>query len=244
MMAAALATIVSLPIAAQSEGGLIVGAEAEKKVSKQLSVGVEAEMRSRNDFKTMDRWKLGIGADYKLTKGLKLSAGYNLLNQNFREDIDLKSSGSYNHWRPSYWGVKHRFYASLTGQLKLHNGLKLSLRERWQYTYRPEKTVDRWDFDESTWEDKVRKGKGKNLLRSRLQITYDKKHALLTPYASMELYNAWGIEKIRYTLGTDINLSKQHSLGVFYRFQDMKHVDADDYDPNMHYLGLGYKFKF
>ena len=102
--------------------------------------------------------------------------------------------------------------------------------------------MQRWDFDDDTWEDKIRKGK--NLLRSRLQIEYDKKHALLTPYASMELYNAWGIEKIRYTLGTDINLSKQHSLGVFYRFQNMKHVDADDYDPDMHYLGLGYKFKF
>ena len=241
---AVLTTIASLPMLAQSEGGLIAGAEVEKKVNKQLSVGIEAEMRTRNNLKTMDRWKFGIGADYKLMKGLKLSAGYNLLNQNFREDIDLKSSGDYNHWRPSYWGIKHRFYAGLTGQYKFGNGLKLSLRERWQYTYRPEKTVQRWDFDDDTWEDKIRKGKGKNLLRSRLQIEYDKKHALLTPYASMELYNAWGIEKIRYTLGTDINLSKQHSLGVFYRFQNMKHVDADDYDPDMHYLGLGYKFKF
>ena len=241
---AVLTTIASLPMLAQSEGGLIAGAEVEKKVNKQLSVGIEAEMRTRNNLKTMDRWKFGIGADYKLMKGLKLSAGYNLLNQNFREDIDLKSSGDYTHWRPSYWGIKHRFYAGLTGQYKFGNDLKLSLRERWQYTYRPEKTVQRWDFDDDTWEDKIRKGKGKNLLRSRLQIEYDKKHALLTPYASMELYNAWGIEKIRYTLGTDINLSKQHSLGVFYRFQNMKHVDADDYDPDMHYLGLGYKFKF
>ena len=234
----------SMPLSAQSEGGLIVGAEAEKKVNKQLSVGMEAEMRTRNNFKTMDRWKFGINMDYKLSKHLKASAGYNLLNQDFREDIDLKSSGAYNHWRPSYWGVKHRFYASLTGQYKLQNGLKLSLRERWQYTYRPEKTVERWDFDDEQWEDKIRKGKGKNQLRSRLQIEYDKKGSLLNPYASMELYNSWGIKKIRYTVGTDFKLSKQHSLGLFYRFQNMKNVDADDYDPDMHYLGLGYKFKF
>ena len=64
------------------------------------------------------------------------------------------------------------------------------------------------------------------------------------PYANVELYNSWAVEKVRYTIGTDINLSKQHTLGVYYRFQDMKNVAADDYDPDMHYIGVGYKFKF
>mgnify|MGYP002624628065 CR=1 FL=1 len=241
---AVLMTVVSLPLAAQSEGGLIVGAEAEKKVNKKLSIGIEAEMRTRNNFKTMDRWNFGIGAEYKLTKWLKADAGYNLLNTNFREDFSYKSSGDLNKWRPAYWGIRHRLHASLTGSYKLTDNIKLSLRERWQYTYRPEKTVQRWDYDDEEWQDKIRSAKAHNQLRSRLQVEYDQKDALLKPYASMELYNAWGIEKIRYTLGTDIRLGKQHSLGVFYRFQDMKNVDADDNDPNMHYLGVGYKFKF
>ena len=86
--------------------------------------------------------------------------------------------------------------------------------------------------------------KGKHVLRSRFEIAYDKKHALLTPFANVELYNSWGIEKIRYTLGTDINLTKQHTLTAFYRFSDAKNVSADDYDPDMHYIGVGYKFKF
>ena len=233
----------ALPLSAQSEGGLIVGAEAEKKVNKQLSISLDADMRTRNDFKTVDRWSFGIGASYKFTKWLKGDVGYNLLDQNFREKISYKTSGDLNHWRPSYWGMKHRLHASLTGSYKFNN-IKLSLRERWQYTYRPEKTVERWDFDDETWEDKVRSGKGKNQLRSRFEISYDKKRALFTPYVNVELYNAWGIEKIRYTFGTDIRLSKQHSLSVFYRFQDMQRVDADDYDPDMHYVGIGYKFKF
>ena len=244
IMAAVLMATMSLPLFAQSEGGLIAGAEAEKKVNKKLSVGIEAEMRTRHDFKTIDRWKFGIGASYKLTPWLKANAGYDLLNSNFREKISYKSSGNYNHWRPSYWGVKHRLHFSLTGSYKFSNNIKLSLRERWQYTYRPEKTVERWDFDDETWEDKVRSGKGKNQLRSRFEISYDKKRALFTPYASIELYNSWAIEKIRYTVGTDIRLTKQHSLGLFYRFQNMKNVDEDDYDPDMHYIGLGYKFKF
>ena len=229
---------------AQSESGLIVGIEAEKKIDKKWSVGVEADLRTRNNFQTMDRWSIGLGAGYKMTKWLKASAGYTLLNSNNREKISYKASGDYNNWRPSYWGVKHRVYGSLTDSYKFPNNLSLSLRERWQYTYRPEKTVERWDFDNSQWEDKIRSGKGKSQLRSRLQVEYDKKRALLTPYASIELYNAWAIEKIRYTVGTDIRLTKQHHLGVFYRFQDMHNIDEDDYDPNMHYIGVGYTFKF
>ena len=240
----ALLAVMSLTATAQTEGGLIAGAEVEKKVNKQLSVGVEAELRTRNDFKTMERWSLGLAASYKFNKWLKADAGYKLLNTNFREDISYKSSGAYNNWRPSYWGIRHRVHASLTGTYKFQNNLRLSLRERWQYTYRPEKTVTRWDFDNESWEDKVRAGKGKNQLRSRLQLEYDKKKALLTPYASVELYNSWAIEKIRYTVGTDINVTKSHTFNVFYRYQNMKNVDEDVYDPDMHYIGVGYKFKF
>ena len=237
-------TAVSLTAVAQSEGGLIAGAEVEKKVNKQLSVSVEAELRTRNNFKTMERWSLELGASYKFNKWLKADAGYTLLNTNFREDISYKSSGAYNNWRPSYWGIRHRVHASLAGTYKFQNNLRLSLRERWQYTYRPEKTVTRWDFDNSCWEDKVRVGKDKNQLRSRLQLEYDKKKALLTPYASVELYNSWAVEKIRYTIGTDINVTKSHAFNVFYRFQNMKTVEENEYDPDMHYIGVGYKFKF
>ena len=239
-----LAVGMALPLSAQSEGGLLLGVEAEKKINRQLTVGMEANLRTRNNFKTMDRWSLGIGASYKLNSWLKASAGYLLLDDNQREKITMNSSVLYNNWRPSYWIVKHRLYASLTGSYKFSNNLKLSLRERWQYTYRPSKTVDRWDFDNSQWEDNARPGKGKNQLRSRLQVEYDKKRALLTPYASMELYHSWAIEKIRYTAGTDIRLSKQHSFSVYYRYQQKKNVSDDDYEPDMHYLGIGYKFKF
>ena len=84
---AVLMTAMSLTAVAQSESGLIAGAEVEKKVNKQLSVGVEAELRTRNNFKTMDRWSVAIAASYKFNKWLKADVGYTLLNNNFREDI-------------------------------------------------------------------------------------------------------------------------------------------------------------
>ena len=233
-----------LTASAQSEAGLMMEVGAEKKLSKKVSIGLDAELRTRNNLKTLDRWSLGVGAEYKVLKNVKLAAGYLLLNDNFRESISYKADGNYNNWRPSYWGIRHRLYASATGSLKLNKNLRLSLRERWQYTYRPEKTVSRWDFDNSCWENKVREVKAKNQLRSRLQVDYEKKHALLAPYASVELYNAWAVEKVRYTLGTNVNLAKQHTLNLYYRFQDLRNVAADEYDPDMHYIGAGYKFKF
>ena len=239
---------------AQSEGGLILGAELEKKIDRQWSLGMEADFRTRNDFKTVDRWGLGVGVEYKFSKLLKADAGYSFLNYNMREKVEHYTTEKGNakiHWRPSYFGVKHRFHVSLMASHKFTNGLKFSLRERWQYTYRPEKAVTRWTFREDVNnqdmrldDDYVRSGKGKNQLRSRLQVELDKKRALFTPYVSMELYNSWAIEKIRYTAGTDIRLNKQNSLSVYYRFQNMKNVDEEDYDPDMHFLGLSYKLKF
>ena len=240
-----LATLLSTSsVWAQSEAGLWMELGAEKKLSKQWSIGLEGDLRTRNNLKTLDRWSIGLSAEYKPVKYLKLGAGYTLLDNNFREDISYNTSGSYNNWRPSYWGVRHRFNASVTGTYKFQNNLRISLRERWQYTYRPETTVTRWDFDNSYWEDKVRSSKGKHQLRSRLQLEYDQKGALLTPYANVELYNSLAIEKIRYTVGTDFNLTNQHTFSLFYRYQNMKNVDADEYDPDMHYIGVGYKFKF
>ncbi len=244
VIVAFMAACLSIPVLAQSEGGLLVEAAAEKKINRQFSVSLEADLRTRNNFKTMDRWSIGASAEYKFNKYLKASAGYILLNNNFREKTTKNSPALYNNWTPSYWGIRHRFNASVTGTYKFYNNIRLSLRERWQYTYRPTTTVTRWDFDNAQWEDHDRSCKGKNQLRSRLEISYDKKRALLTPFASIEMYNSWAVEKIRYTLGTDIRLNKQNSLSVFYRFQNMHNVDADDYDPDMHYLGVGYKFKF
>ena len=239
----------SPPARAQSEGGLLLSAGADKKIDRKLSIGAEAAFRTRNDFRTVDRWSGSLSASYKFNKWLKADAAYTLLYGNNRESItyNYDTNGvvtGYNNWRPSYWNTRHRLNASLTADYKFSNNLHFSLRERWQYTYRPEKTVTRWDFDNSQWEDKVRAGKGKNQLRSRLQVEYDKKRATLKPYASMELYNSWAIEKIRYTVGTDIKLTNQHSFDVFYRYQNVKNIDEDDYDPDMHYVGVGYKFKF
>ena len=229
---------------AQSDDfGIWTSVGVEKNFGKKWSIGAEGEFRTRNVSKTADRWSFGLYGSYKIVKGLKLSAGYTLLYDNNKESISYhEEDGTFNNWRPSYWGLRHRFSVSLTGSVDAGR-FKLSLRERWQYTYRPEKTTDRYDFDNEWWEDKTVRGKGRNVMRSRFRVEYDVAKCKIDPYADVELYNAMALQKVRYTVGADWKVKKKHSFGLYYRYQSVNSKD-DDNEPNSHILGMSYKFKF
>lgn len=233
------------PMSLHAQGddlGMWYSVGAEKYIGKRWGIGAEAEFRTRNDMKTADRWSLGLDGEYKFSKHLKAAAGYTFLWDNFTEDISLHSDGTYNHWRPSYWGVRHRFHLDLAANADLGR-FNVSLRERWQYTFRPRKTTDRYDFDNEEWEQKTVRAKGKNVLRSRLQVEYDIPRCKADPYANLEMYNAWAVEKLRYTLGVDWKIKKVHTLGFYYRYQNVRPGDEDN-EPDSYIIGLAYKFKF
>jgi hypothetical protein len=140
--------------------------------------------------------------------------------------------------------MRYRVNVSLTGDT--HFGrLQVSLRERWQYTYRPAQWVNRFDVDNDEYEDKAHeyKGKGKNVLRSRLQFDYDIPSCKADPYANVEFFNAWSVEKIRYTVGVEWNITKQHKLGINYKYQDVRGGNDFDGEPNSHILGVEYTYK-
>lgn len=222
------------------DAGLVVSAEASHKFTKQLSAGFEVEFRSRNDFRTADRVSLGPSVTYKLLPWLKASADYNLLIDNNREDISYHEDESYNNWRPSYWGVRHRFNVSLTASHKIGR-VEVSLRERWQYTYRPSRVIDNFDFDESMWEDHEVRGKGKNVLRSRLQLDWDIPKCKFDPFASVEFHTTRELEKTRFIVGVEHTIKKTHAFKAYYRYQ-LTGSSSDE--PNIHLLGLGYTYKF
>jgi len=241
-MAACLA---GLALAAKAQGddfGMWYELGAEKKLSQKWSLGLEGEFRTRNNSRTADRWSAGISGEYKIVKGLKASAGYTLLYDNNQEETDLKSDGLRpNKWTPSYWGTRHRLNVSLAGNIDWGR-LNIALRERWQYTYRPEATGKKYDFDEEAWLPV--KGKGKHVLRSRLQLGYDIPHWKLDPTASAEMFSdKSGIAKMRYQVGVDYKYKKKHTFGISYLYQDIS-GDDDDNESNSHIIGLSYKFKF
>ncbi len=154
---ALLLVILTLPAATafaddNNDFGMKYSAEASKKINKHWSVDAGVGFRTRNNAKTADQWDLSVGAGYKITHWLKADAGYQFIYDNNEDKYKYNSAGDVTKWRPSFWGPRHRTYASLTASVKAGR-VKFSLRERWQYTYRPEKTTERYLYGSDSWEE-------------------------------------------------------------------------------------------
>ncbi len=159
----------------------------------------------------------------------------------------------------AYWVARHRFTASLTGSVKWGR-LKFSLRERYQFTHRMRSYCEReryyyfeslkkWDYELSDFEQPElltdeKKSKSDHKLRSRLAVSYDIKKCPFEPFAEVEVYNeldnAFAYDKIRYTVGTEYKINKEHKLKLYYRYQDYADID----EVSGHVLGIGYAFEF
>lgn len=240
-----LMILLPIGVKAQSdEFGTWTNVSLDKKLSKQFSLGTELELRTDNNLKNIDRWSAGISVDYRLAKWLKTSAGYTYLYDYHPEVYTYQDDGDLNKRTMTYFGSRHRLNASLTAS-KDFGKLNVSLRERWQYTYRPEQENKRMDYQHADlgYTYSV-KGKATNIWRNKLQLKY-KATSLLQPYLYGETYvGGSGFDKLRLSLGTELKLSKQSSLNVGYVFQKVYDDTDDDYGANKHVLSIGYKYKF
>ncbi len=209
--------------------------QAEKKLSNRWSLGAGVEYRSRDNLKSTDRWSFGLEGNYQIARWLKATVGYTLLDDHHHNE---HSSGTKYS---DYWGIRHRFNVSLTGSVSWGK-FTFSLRERWQYTYRPEKTAQL--YETSTGADAgehVYAGKGKNVWRNRVQVKL-KLSSMFRPYVNAESWVAQELEKMRYNVGTELNLDKHHSFDIKYIYQ---HICTDgDSEPDRHVIGIGYTYKF
>lgn len=225
---------------AQTDFGVWMDANVEKKLDKHWIIEGELGARTCDNSKSMDRYSLGVGTDYKMNKYLKFSIGYNFLYDHRGNTQTYHKDGSINKITPSYWWPRHRFLFGITGSYNISN-LGLSWREMYQYTYRSIAKNKKYDTDTEEWENV--KSKSQHLLRSRFQINYHLKHTPLTPFGNIELYHGKnGLQKTRYTLGSNIVIAKRHDLKLYYRYQDLRANDDDDLDT--HILGISYTYKF
>lgn len=234
---------------AQDDFGIWMDLGAEKKITKKLSVGAEADIRTFNNVGDFDRVSFTLDGSYRITKNLKAAAGYSLLYENnikqkFYTDSEGQPIGQ-PKWTRQYWGLRHRAFVQLQGDVDLGRW-NISLRERWQYTYRPSTSAVRkrynrdGDFVEEEPDDIS--SKSKNVLRSRLQVSYDIRHCVVDPFASIELTNDWKTEKTRYCVGAEWKIDKKNSLDFTYMYQNV-HEGDDDNEPNSHIVSISYKHK-
>ena len=226
---------------AQSDDfGVWTSAEVKKKLFNGFNASLEGEFRTRDGINNVERWSVSAGVDYRLTTWLKADAGYTLIYKNQPAEFTKKGNLVVGYWSP-----RHRMNLSLTGSLKW-NRLEFSLRERYQYTYRPSQSIAKYDGDDLSKQkdDEVKRGKCENMLRSRMMVEWNIRKSPFTPYVSCELYHSmndnWSLSKTRWTAGTEYKINKKHSLELYYRYQD----HSDDDESNGHVIGAGYTFKF
>lgn len=217
---------------------LWTSAEIKVRAAKGLNLFAEGDYRTHDGLSSTERWAATAGLDYKVNLYLKLTAGYTYIHQHTETEITGKGNII-----PPYWQPKHRAYFAVTGSYNWRR-FTFSLRERYQYTYRTEQYVPKFDDDGVTpKDDELVEAKHKHVLRSRLEVEYNIRKSRFTPFASCELYNSltegFGREKLRYTVGSAYKFNKKHALTLFYRYID----NADSDEANGHVIGVGYKFK-
>lgn len=230
-------------LAAQgSDWGGSYNLEFSKKVTPKLSFSLEGEYRTRNDFRSTDRFETSISADYKLVDFLKVGASYSLINYDSPK----------NKYRD--WEIRHRWSAYVTASYEVAR-FKISLREKFQQTYRmgvPATENDStYNVDTEEWDHVTElRPNPKKVLRSRLAVSYDIRKCKFEPYGSVELSHLLdepngdgGLVRVRYTIGTDYKINKKNVLTLFYRFDDEKGI-GDDSESNFNYIGVGFTHKF
>lgn len=241
----AMACMVALSGSAQDDTGMWVSASVTKKLSSKWSTDVNIEYRMHDNMSQTDRWNIGLGVGYKLVKGVKISADYTFI-EDYKDagntvallDFD-DSARQYSVPSYTYWQQRHRFNLTVAGSLKLSKRWDVSLRERWQYTYRPSEDIY-GTYGEQRRVIKTVNGKAENVLRSRLTVAYDIKKSPIQPYVSCEAFTTDRIEKMRYMVGAEYDITKQHSVKLYYMYQN----ESGDDGKSLQAVGIDYGYKF
>ncbi|MBO7067587.1 MAG: DUF2490 domain-containing protein [Bacteroidaceae bacterium] len=250
------------------EYGTWMSVGAKKNLGTKWSLGLEVEYRAQEN----SRWAFGLDAGYKLNKFLKFGAGYTLLynRKKAKQSGDPAVDDEYKV-TPAYTYPRHRFIVEATADKRFWKWLRISLRERYQLTYRPENDHEKityvkqpvfdddWNYLGDIWESetevKTKLASTTQVLRSRLKLEVDKKLWKFSPFISAEACNSVSvgdhmcIDKVRTAIGTSYKINKKHevSLGYILTFvfnDDDELNDKVEFDNRIHAVSVGYNYKF
>lgn len=234
----------SLGAQTSTSWGARASVEANYKIRKGLHLTVEEELRV--DGKGLDGVRTTAGVTYKPFKGLKLGAGYTLIN-------------SYKPKKATFNYPRHRFFADVTGSLRAGD-FQFSLKERLQLTHR----TGSFNVYQNT--------PNALALKSRLMLKY-KGWKAVEPYAAFELRTAlnepWGTadssltlydeddgtpyfpytptgythlynNRYRGILGAELSLAKYHSLKPYLLVDYRTDYELDTSTDGTQYFSGGY----
>ena len=240
---------------ADDDFGFNLELEASKKINQNLKVAVTAEARTQECIDNWERFSFGADATYRIFKRksspwqVSANAGYQFIDR--YKPAHLSQSG--RNWITSYWSPRHRGFASIKGSYKLTKAWTVSLRERYQYTYTTEQHVARYYANRANGkngtrnDDKIAGGTDRQLLRSRVELNWERKRSPWEPFAYIEVFNdlkdGLAYNQIRLSIGTDYNLNARNAVGLSYRYKSEKGENDDDQEIG-YIIKASYTFKF
>lgn len=189
-------------MAQTSDFGLRFGAELSKKITKKLEIQVEEEVRFNNQASAFNKSMATLGGSYELNKTFKAGLCYTWIYLNNQND--------------GYYESRNRFGAWVQASKKV-NRLKISLREKFQNTYRSE-ALGNYLYNPKMY------------LRSKLEIDYNIKKFPLDPYLSIEMQNQLNnpfgnvTDKWRFTAGTVYKISGKMDIDFYLRYEKEQNV--------------------
>lgn len=262
---AAVALLIPSSVMADGEDdfGMWLELGAEKALPRNFSVSLEGGLRTQNNSCNLDRLDIGVGLNYKVNKYLKFGTSYMFMGSYSPEERKehYNSSGTWNGYNldEAFWTPRHRVNLDVTGGYKIAGWVKISLRERYQYTYGYEESYTQYKYrynssgnlksgypvSETDYKDEERK----HILRSRLKVEMARKGIKWNPFVSLEFQNnlsdSFSLYKIRTRVGTEYHFNKKHSVGLAYVLTHRYKVKNDvETVKRIHAVSVNYNFDF
>ena len=213
---------------AQSEFGTYSSIGIDKKIGK-WKFEAETELRTIKDLNLINRWAIGLTADYKIAKPFEISFGYQLMNVLDQKYLNYQ-------WR-------HRLKLEAEGKKKWGD-FSFSLSEGVQITTKDDSKRIRDDGNIDTYAINPAW-----IWKSSFEVEYDIPKSKLSPgyefQLNYELNNPDGndFEKIRNSLYLKYKINKSNSIKVFGLINSELGTDEAEYSGK-YILGLKYNYHF
>ena len=190
----------------------------EKSFNKKYILGVNQEMRLRENASRLNLFYTNPYFSYKIKKRFKVSLGYRFINKYMYQDKSFS--------------LRHRLMFDASYKQKFGD-FSISYRSRIQGEVRDYNCSPMGHFPEYFW-------------RNKFDLSYDIGN--FSPYIGTELRyqihdpknpeSDYGFRRARTYFGTDYELTKKQTLGIFFLYQQEFDID----DPNLGYIfGLEYE---
>lgn len=233
----------------------------EKKLPYNMSIGFEAESRTEKMSSQQDRWTAGLNLGYKAHKYLKLGVAYNFIYKFTPEKVKIKEYDIDDKWDEghntyeSYWIPRHRLNFEANSSIKLWKWLRLSVRERYQYTRTSGKHVN---FEKYRKKIDVTPGEEKtyfDAVGDPIEITFPDEVEFIektTPDIKYEEPNNSQILRSRLKLSIDkknlnwspfISVEAQNNLTHAMQLHKVRTIVGTEYSISKHHtVQAGYVF--